>query len=118
MITHSDWDGKKTYKGAVLGNLGMLGALGGMAYTGMLVPLFVPFAVGYCFNHTLDALRGFKNFPNSLTGMRLTVASYRAIAGFFACIAASITYRVMIRWMKKIRERTDKEKKVFTEYLP
>lgn len=61
MITDVDKDGSKTYRGAVLGNIGQLTSAAAMVINGNLNPLFFTIGVGYCAKSVVNSLSQFKS---------------------------------------------------------
>ena len=61
MITNNDSDGKLTYRSALYGSVGQLGACIGLAYTGCINPFFLTFGALACLGSVTSALSQFKS---------------------------------------------------------
>lgn len=61
MITDIDSSGAKSYKSAVLGNLGQFVSAAGMVWTGTINPLLFVIGTGYCINSVIESLSQFKS---------------------------------------------------------
>jgi heme O synthase-like polyprenyltransferase len=121
MITDVDPDGRKSFNSALLGNFGQLATAAGLVITGSIHPVFFLAGTAYCFGSVFEALQQFKSvrikqFPNSLTGAKLMISSYKTIGTMFLVMICSWVYKTLGEKWAWQKEQTKKEIRKYEHY--
>ena len=100
MITNIDENGRLSHRSAMIGCIGELVAAVGMAATGLVHPGILPFGIAATFVPTYRRLIEFKHvkiiqYPNSHTGSKLMVNSYKNISALFIVMVTSWVYEFL-----------------------